>query len=134
MLILLVLVVGFGVAAFVVSRGNDGLPAINEAQWCGGAEGLIGAGPTFTGEAEGIDVADLDATRAALFDVETIAPYALRPEIGALADFTIIATQELADLDWPAAYVAARENKVETLDAAIEALDTEMRLCGHDLG
>ncbi|MEQ8840934.1 MAG: hypothetical protein RIB98_08130 [Acidimicrobiales bacterium] len=134
MLILLVLVVGFGVTAFLVSRDGGDAPTIDEAAWCEGARGLVGVGPILTGDAAEVDAADLDAALEAFYAVETIAPFELRPEIGRMADFTLIAGQELERAPWPEAYIAARANKEAELDGAIDALETEMNLCGLQLG
>lgn len=135
MLILLVMIVGFGVAAYVVSRDSDSLPEIDTAAWCSGAEGLTGFGPVFRGDVDDASVEELDAIKEALFDIENAAPYELRPGIAPLADFLIIAKQARGDLDWSAAFASARADvDVAVVDQALADLDTEMSLCGLDLG
>ena len=134
MLILVALIVGFGVAAFVVSRSDGDAPKIDQALWCDRAGGLEGTGEVFGGGADDVTAERLEEIKLALFDVETIAPYGLRPQIGVLADFTLITQQELRDLAWPEAFAAARENKEADIDAAIAQLEIELSTCGLSLG
>lgn len=134
MLILLGLIVAFGVAALVVSQGEADAPEIDQALWCSEAGGLAGTGPIFTGEAADATTDELEALKLALFDVETIAPYTLRPHIARLADFAIIAGQQRSELEWPDAFAATRANKEAVLDEAIAALETEMSSCGLQFG
>jgi hypothetical protein len=134
MLILIVLIVGFGVAAYVVSRGGGDAIEHDQAIWCDGAGPLADRGEIFDGTAADASVDDLEAVKLALFDVETIAPFDLWDDIATLADFTLIAQQQRRDLDWPEAFVAARENKEARIDAAIAELEAEMATCGLRLG
>lgn len=134
MLILLVLVVGFGVAAYVVSRDDVVNDDFDQATWCDEAGRLAGAGETLRGTADDVTVDELGALKDTLFDVETLAPFDLWDDIAASADFLLIAAQERADQPWPAAYEAARANKEAALDTAIEALELDLATCGIRLG
>jgi hypothetical protein len=134
MLILVVLIVGFGVAAYVVSREDSGSTEFDQARWCGEAGQLEGAGEILRGTAADVTEDQLDDLRAVFFDVETIAPFDLWRDIAALADFTLVAGQQRADFDWPTSFAAARENKDATLDAAIDELELELATCGVRLG
>ena len=102
--------------------------------WCNEAGDLVGTGAIFTGEADDATSDELEALKLALFDVETIAPFTLRPHIARLADFAIIAGQKRAELDWPDAFAATRENKEAVLDEAIAAMDSELSACGLQFG
>lgn len=143
-LILLVLIAGFGIAAVVVSRGGapavvvgrgaGGAPAVDEARWCSEAQRLEGVGPFFRGEVTDATVDEIDAVTQAIFAVETLAPGDLWSPLARLADFTLIAGQQRAELDWPYAYEAARENKEAVLDEALAALEIELATCGVPLG
>ena len=133
-LILLVLIAGFGIAAFVVSRGEGEVSEVDQALWCNEARVLEGTGPLFRGEIDDATAEEIETLKVALFDVETIAPFDLWAHIARLADFAIIAGQQRAELDWPDAYAAARENKETVLDEAIGALDAELTTCGIQLG
>ncbi len=134
MLILVVLIVGFGVAAYVVSREDSGSAEFDQALWCGQAGRLEGAGEILRGTATDATEEQLDDLRTVLFDVETIAPFDLWRDIAALADFTLVAGQQRAEADWPTSYAAARENKDEVLDTAIDELELELATCGVRLG
>ena len=144
-LILLVLIAGFGIAAFVVSRGENGAavvvsrgasgaPAADQARWCSEAPRLEGVGPFFRGEVADATVEEIDDVTQAIFAVETLAPGDLWSSLARLADFTLIAGQQRAELDWPAAYEAARENKEAVLDEALASLEVELGACGVPLG
>ena len=133
-LILLVLIAGFGIAAFVVSRGESGTPAADRARWCSEAPRLEGVGPFFRGEVADATVEEIDDVTQAIFAVETLAPGDLWSSLARLADFTLIAGQQRAELDWPAAYEAARENKEAVLDEALASLEVELGACGVPLG
>lgn len=134
MLILVVLVVGFGVAAYVVSREDSGSTEFDQALWCGQAVQLEGAGEILRGTATDVTEEQLDDLRAVFFEVETIAPFDLWRDIAVLADFTLVAGQRRAELDWPASFAAARETRVATLDTAIDELELELATCGVRLG
>lgn len=133
-LVLLVLIAGFGIAAVVVSRGESGAPAADQARWCSEAPRLEGVGPFFRGEVADATVEEIDDVTQAIFVVETLAPGDLWSSLARLADFTLIAGQQRAELDWPAAYEAARENKEAVLDEALAALEIELATCGVPLG
>ena len=133
-LILLVLIAGFGIAAVVVSRGEGEVSEVDQALWCNEARVLEGTGPLFRGEVDDATAEEIETLKFALFDVETIAPFDLWAHIGRLADFTLSAGQQRAELDWPAAYEAARENKEAVLDEALAALEVELATCGVPLG
>ena len=130
-LILIVLIAGFGVAAHVVSQGDTGAPEIDTAAWCGGADGLNGLGPLFDGTAADPAAADYDNAREALFTIENSAPFALRPGIARLADFALLAGQQVGRSGWPVGFDAARGMvEIDVVDQAIADMETELRACG----
>lgn len=133
MLILVILIVGFGIAAFVVSRDEDDAE-FDRALWCSKAAALESTGGIFRGTAPDASVADIEAAKLALFDVETLAPFDIWDDIATLADFTLIVGQQRAGNAWPDAFTAARENKAAEIDAAFAAVDTELTACGLRFG
>lgn len=133
MLILVVLVVGFGIAAYVVSRGENAAE-FDRAGWCDRADVLAGTGPILTGTADDASIDEIDAVKLAVFEVETIGPVDLWDDFATIADFMLRAGQERADLEWPAAYLAARANNEAAIDAAVAALEAELTQCGLAFG
>ena len=133
MLILVVLVVGFGVAAYVVSRGETSAE-FDRAGWCDRADVLAGSGPILTGTAADASIDDIEAVKLAIFDVETIGPVDLWGDFATLADFLLRAEQARADLDWPAAFLAARANNEAAIETAVAELEAELTQCGLAFG
>lgn len=137
-LVVLGLIVGFAIAAIAV-RGDSGtnetnLPPIDQAAWCTGATGLIGAGDLLDGQRAEASAVDFEAVKEAVYDVEVLAPWELRKGLSRIADFSIIARQQFDTAEWPDAFAAARSQvDVTVVDQAIQDLRTEMSLCGHDL-
>lgn len=128
------LIAGFGIAAVVVSRGESGAPAADQARWCSQAPRLEGVGAFLRGEVTDATVDEIDDVTQAIFAVETLAPGDLWAPLARLADFTLVVGQQRAELDWPAAYEAARENKEAALDEALTAVEIELATCGVPLG
>lgn len=129
--VLLVLIVGFAVAALLVARSNDELPPIDEEAWCTAAADLSGVDAIVSGTADDVEIADVTALLDALDASEEISPYAVRADIARLSDFVLVLGQSLAVTPWPDAHgVALDQTDGDAVEAARAGLQVELEKCG----
>jgi hypothetical protein len=130
-LVLGVLILGFGIAAWLVRDDGASSPTFDEGRWCEGASALVGTGPILDGTAEAVTRSDLERVRDAVYDVEFLAPEALHNDLARLSDMNFLLREAIDDEPWPDVYVSVQDNvDVAAVDRAIADLDTEMRACG----
>lgn len=144
-LVIVLLIAGFAVAAFVVSRGGESTdehgvqaepitePQVDEAAWCALLAPLPRWGGILDGSADGDNPGHLANLQPALEEVQAVAPTVLAIDIARLLDLVLLTKQALDDADSldDALAAASAQTDQPRVRAAVATLDDALGACGH---